>query len=307
MISRRSIRIKVFQTVYESIQQTDVSSYAESHNLLLKKLEESSILFTAITQLIVQISQYVLVYANMKASKHLPTKEDLIVNTDMATCTLIEKIRNNKSFIEAVKKYKLANAIDIDEIRTIFLELIEKDIYKKFTANPTAENAEIELISELFNTCIIEDEHIAGLLEDKFMQYDVDAEMMSQWMDKLLKHPSSFNYTTYITPEKKEFAEELLETYFDKRDIVFKVIEPKLKNWDADRVANIDLILLHLAVCELMYFPNIPVKVTINEYIDLAKAYSTPQSGQFVNGVVDSVRKMLEVENKIRKIDFVKK
>jgi len=101
-----------------------------------------------------------------------------------------------------------------------------------------------------------------------------------------------------------EFAHELLVAYFEKKEVVFQLIEPKLVNWDAERVALIDLILLHLGICELLYFPSIPVKVTINEYIDLAKSYSTMQSGQFINGLLDNVRKELTAENKITKLDY---
>jgi N utilization substance protein B len=88
---------------------------------------------------------------------------------------------------------------------------------------------------------------------------------------------------------------------------VFQLISPKLVNWDPERIANLDMIILHLGICEFLYFPTIPVKVTINEYIDLAKSYSTNQSGQFVNGLLDNVRKDLQANNQLHKTDYIRK
>ena len=104
--------------------------------------------------------------------------------------------------------------------------------------------------------------------------------------------------------EKREFAKSLLETVLTKTDISMELIKPKLKNWDADRIAALDLIILQMGVCEFLFFETIPTKVTINEYIDLAKDYSTVQSGQFVNGLLDNIHKELSAENKITKKIF---
>jgi N utilization substance protein B len=120
-------------------------------------------------------------------------------------------------------------------------------------------------------------------------------------MDKILITASNFSFERILSNEKLEFSHELIDCYYTKKDTIFALIEPKLVNWDAERVALLDLIILHLGICELLYFPSIPVKVTINEYIDLAKSFSTLQSGQFVNGLLDNVRKELMADNKIFK------
>jgi len=102
-----------------------------------------------------------------------------------------------------------------------------------------------------------------------------------------------------VTPEKWTFARTLLTTVIEKKEHALELIKPKLKNWDAERIAQLDMILMQMGVCELLYFETIPTKVTINEYIDLAKDYSTPQSGQFVNGILDNIHKELNAEGKI--------
>jgi len=122
-----------------------------------------------------------------------------------------------------------------------------------------------------------------------------------------LNKPGQQNFQDFLSLEKRTFAKDLLNTVLDKNEETLELIKPKLKNWDADRIAALDLIILQMGVCEFLYFETIPTKVTINEYIDLAKAYSTPQSGQFVNGLLDNIHKELQQENKLDKRDFKQK
>jgi N utilization substance protein B len=131
--------------------------------------------------------------------------------------------------------------------------------------------------------------------------------MMNQLMLSYLQKPGAYNLQEMITTEKWEFGKNLLTTSLEKRDFAHELIKPKLKNWDAERIAILDMLLMEMGVCELLYFETIPTKVTINEYIDIAKAYSTPQSGQFVNGILDNIHKELASQNKIHKIDFKQK
>ncbi len=107
-----------------------------------------------------------------------------------------------------------------------------------------------------------------------------------------------------VSNEKWIFAKSLLTTFIEKKEFVLDLIKPKLNNWDAERIAVLDMIIMQLGVCELLYFETIPTKVTINEYIDLAKDYSTPQSGQFVNGILDNIHKEQTAAGKINKVDF---
>ena len=107
-----------------------------------------------------------------------------------------------------------------------------------------------------------------------------------------------------LSNEKWEFAKGLVQAVLDKKTVTMDLIKPKLKNWDPDRIATLDMILMEMGVCEFLFFETIPPKVTINEYIDLAKDYSTQLSGQFVNGILDNIHKDLVRENKMHKINF---
>ena len=121
-----------------------------------------------------------------------------------------------------------------------------------------------------------------------------------------LSKPGSLDVKEIIGNEKTKFALNLLKTTIEKKEYTLEIIKPKLKNWDADRIAQLDMIMIRMGICEFLYFETIPTKVTINEYIDIAKSYSTQQSGQFVNGILDSIHKDLQAEGKLKKIDFKK-
>ena len=137
-----------------------------------------------------------------------------------------------------------------------------------------------------------------------FINWDDDGEMMQTLVLNYLNRPGQNSFHDILSKEKWEFARNLLTTVQEKEAYTLELIKPKLNNWDAERIAALDLIILRMGVCEFLYFETIPTKVTINEYIDLAKDYSTVQSGQFVNGLLDSIHKELMTENKIDKKSF---
>ena len=163
---------------------------------------------------------------------------------------------------------------------------------------------EKEMLEFIFTNLMLPDEDFISHVEEHFIHWDDDAEMMNQLVLNFLHKPTNVNFTEILSKEKWEFAKTLLQTVLDKKEICLELIKPKLKNWDADRIAALDLIILQMGVCEFLFFETIPTKVTINEYIDLAKGYSTVQSGQFVNGLLDNIHKELSAENKIIKKSF---
>jgi N utilization substance protein B len=148
---------------------------------------------------------------------------------------------------------------------------------------------------------MLPDENFINYMEEHFINWDDDAELMHSIMMSYLSKPIPSIFKSILSDEKREFGKELLRTVLEKKETTLELIKPKLKNWDAERIAALDLIILQMGVCEFLFFETIPTKVTINEYIDLAKDYSTVQSGQFVNGLLDNIHKELSNENKIVK------
>lgn len=307
MISRRNLRIKIFQTIYELSQQKEEIKPTEATNYFDARLLQTSYLFATITHLLVQICDFSIIYANQRASKMRPTLEDLSFSTKLSGNIVLEKIRKNTSLSETLKKAKTATLFDAEFLKRLFTELIATQEYQEYVQhNERTPLEEKKILEFILKTSIFGNEFTTSFLEEQFINWSNDVEMIELWMEKVLTNGASQNFTSTLSKDKLEFAHDLIETYFEKKNTVFALIEPKLVNWDAERVALIDLILLHLGICEFLYFPTIPVKVTINEYIDLAKYFSTLQSGQFINGLLDNVRKELAATNRITKNEFKK-
>lgn len=185
------------------------------------------------------------------------------------------------------------------------MELAEKEIYKKYIQTASREKKEEKaLLDFIFTELMLPNESFESHLEEFYTSWQDDADMMVQLVNNFLSKPASYNLDDLLSKEKRQFAINLLQTALDKKEVTLDYIKPKLKNWDPDRIAVLDMILMRLGVCEFLYFETIPPKVTINEYIDLAKEYSTPQSGHFVNGILDNIHKDLVKDEKMHKVSF---
>jgi len=160
------------------------------------------------------------------------------------------------------------------------------------------------MLEFILNTVLLPNESFQAHIEENFTNWDDDVDMILQLLQSFLQKPQTFNLQDMVGKEKWDFARNLLQTVLEKREVTMELIRPKLKNWDPERIALLDMILMQMGVCEFLYFETIPPKVTINEYIDLAKEYSTPQSGQFVNGILDNIHKDLVKENRMHKIAY---
>jgi N utilization substance protein B len=305
MISRRNIRVKVMQMLYALETVEDNTGKTDPVKSLKQKLDESSELFTYLVHFITRVARYAETDARLRASKNLVTEADRNVNTKIAGNQLLWKILENPGFKSAVSHYNLANVDDEDIVKKLYNELVASDIYKSYIQKLSRENPEEKTILQyIFTDLMLPDDGFTSFIEEQFANWQDDAEMMQQLVLGYLSKPTGFEVATFVTTDKWQFARELLTSVLNKRDYVVGLIKPRLKNWDAERIAVLDMILLQLGVCELLYFETIPPKVTINEYIDIAKEYSTEQSGHFVNGILDAIHKDLLREDKIHKIAF---
>lgn len=272
---------------------------------LQKQLDKSRELFITLIYIITEVARYAETDAKARASKNITTYEDLNVNIKLAGNELLWKILESASFKREIEADHTALKIDREWIKKLYLNLVESDDYKKYISVEGREaDTERGIIEFIFTDLMLANEAFESYMEELFNNWDDDAEMMAQLMMKYLSKPSGSNLQKMLTDEKWSFAKTLLTTVFNKKQYCLELIKPKLKNWDADRIALLDMIIMQMGVCELLYFETIPTKVTINEYIDLAKDYSTPQSGQFVNGILDNIHKELMAEGKIHKVDF---
>ena len=308
MLSRRNIRVKVMQTLYAVDSMSGGEKPGEPLAILTKKIEQSKYLFTYLIYFITETARYAETDANNRASKNLPTAADLATNTKIAGNEILWKIIEDISFKATINELKAAHIIDNNLLKKIYRSLVETPEYLEYIEQQSREKrSERRQLEFIFTDLLLPNEDFITHIEEHFINWDDDAEMMHTIVLSYLNKPGQQNFQDFLSLEKRNFAKDLLNTVLDKNEETLALIKPKLKNWDADRIAALDLILLQMGVCEFLYFETIPTKVTINEYIDLAKAYSTPQSGQFVNGLLDNIHKELQQENKLDKRDFKQK
>lgn len=305
MISRRNIRVKVMQTLYASDSGKTVPAPKDAVVVLDKKIEQTRQLFTYLVYFLTEVARYAETDARNRAAKHLPTADDLKVNTRIAGNMVLWKVLEDSSFQSATEGLKLQSILPRDLVRKIYDELVQTEEYQDYIQMEARfAKQEKKILEFIFNSLMLPNELFISHIEEQFINWDDDAEMMQGLVLNYLSKPGVQTFSNFLSPEKAVFAKTLLTTVIEKREYTLGLIKPRLKNWDAERIAALDLILLQMGICEFLYFETIPTRVTINEYIDLAKAYSTEQSGQFVNGLLDSIHKDLMAENKIEKKVF---
>lgn len=305
MVSRRNIRVKVMQTLYTAESTTGTVQVTEAKKLLQKQFGLSRQLFVYLLYFLTETARYAEKDAAKKASKHLPTAADLNINIKIAGNELLWKILENPGFAAAVKETHPEQLLDEALLRKMYDQLCLTEEYRDYIAVPARDKkSEKDMLEFIFSSLMLPNEDFINHIEEHFINWDDDAEMMNVLMLNFLQKPHQMNFAEMVSPEKMSFALSLLETVADKKELCMEMLKPKLKNWDAERIAALDLIIIRMGICEFLFFETIPTKVTINEYIDLAKEYSTPQSGQFINGILDNIHKELSAQGKIQKKAF---
>ncbi len=307
MISRRIIRVKVMQTLYSLDSMDQAIKPGEPAKLLQKQFDNTRQLLAYILFFLTETMRYAETDARNRASKHLPSAEDLSVNIKLAGNTLLWKLLEDQSLQQVIKNDHLDRYLDKELVRKIYLELTASEEYQRYIGRESREpQEEKQIVEYIYSQLLITSENFTNHLEEHFNNWDDDCEMVHQLILHTLSKPGTIDFSKLLSEEKKQFARDLLLTVLDKKEESLSLIKPKLKNWDPERIATLDMILMQMGVCEFLYFETIPPKVTINEYIDLAKEYSTNQSGQFVNGILDNIHKDLQREDRLHKVSFKK-
>ena len=307
MINRRNIRVKVMQTLYSIDSMQSQWTPGQEFRILQKHFDQTRQLFVYTVLFITELARYAETAAMLRASKHLPSQEDLNVNIKSAGNQIIWQILEDPAFQKSVKELKADLILDKDIIRKIYLQMVETEEYKAYTAIEGRDRkGEKDFLQYLYVQFLLPNQAFIDHIEENFTNWDDDCEMISQLVTAYLGKPSGSEIDEMLSKEKLQYARSLLETVLTKEEPIMQLITPKLTNWDPERIATLDMILMKMGVAEFLYFETIPPKVTINEYIDLAKDYSTPQSGHFVNGILDTVHKELVSNQSMNKVNYRK-
>ncbi len=295
------------QTLYTIDTIEGLWKPGEPQKILQQHFSQTRSILVYLTWFLTEVARYAETQAHKRASKHLPTADDLNVNTKIAGNDVLWKMLEDAALKEQFEKEKPQLKTDTELIRKIYLQLVETPEYKTYTTTPSRDKQEEKKIMEfILNDMMLANELFISHLEENFTGWNDDGEMVVQLLAGYIQKPGSLNFRQLLSPDKEQFAKNLLQTVMDKAEHLQSIITPKLKNWDPERIAVLDMLLMKMGLAEFLYFETIPPKVTINEYIDLAKEYSTVQSGQFVNGILDNIHKELIQQGKMQKVDYKK-
>lgn len=301
------------QTLYTIETVETLLKPGEPQKILQQHFDQTRSLLIYLSWFLTQVARYSETEAHKRAGKHLPSAEDLNVNTKIAGNEVLWKMLEDPALQEQFNKekpeltHRPRPGENTDMVRSVYLALVETPEYKAYISTQARDKAdEKKIIEFILNDMMLANESFISHIEENFANWNDDGEMVVQLLAAYIQKPGIHNFVQLMSPDKAQFAKSLLQTVQDKAEHLQEIIIPKLKNWDPERIALLDMILMKMGVAEFLYFETIPPKVTINEYIDLAKEYSTQQSGQFVNGILDNIHKELTQQGKMQKTDYKK-
>ena len=306
MLNRRHIRVKVMQSIY-ALHQKNSDDIEKEEKFLHHSIDSIQDLYLIMLSSLVEIRKKEVIFLEASKNKHLASSEDKNPNTKFINNAILKLLEENASLRDALEKRKVNNWKNNDDYVLILLsELKKSELFNKYmsTRNSSFEEDK-NFVVDMFTEIIAPNEKLYDYLEDNKLTWIDDIPLVNTEIQKQLKKISTASKFSVSQLFKDHEDEEFVSLLF--RKTVLNEVElareyvDMTPNWDVDRIAEVDTIILKMAICEFLNFPSIPIKVTINEYLELAKEYSTPKSSIFINGILDNLVKEFQKENKLNK------
>ena len=307
MVNRRHIRIKVMQSVY-AILQSKSDDLTKEEKFLLFNIKKTTELYVLQLLLMAEVRNLALEHIEIKKKKYLATQEDINPNLKFINNRLIQSIIDSPEIKDYVAGSKLMDWKDNREyVRILLDELIESDLYKDYL-NDEEDSfyKDKTFVLDFFKSIVAPNEKLFDYYESLNLIWVDDYPLVNTNVMKVIKQMDAGDYFTLrqlnVKEDDKEFLVELFRKTILHQQEFTAEIDAKTPNWDTERIADMDMILIKMALTEFLYFPSIPTKVTINEYIEIAKDYSTKKSSYFINGVLDKLLKEFNKSGRLKKI-----
>ncbi len=309
MLTRRHIRVKVLQSVYAFNQRVNPDIDAQE-KFLLHSIDQMQDLYLLLLQLLVSLQEQAESFLNRSQKKHLATTLEKNPSRTFVDNKLLKVIAENATFSNIIEKKKLNYwKLDSEYVSIIFNELRQLEWYDDYLLKKeTTYKEDRDFIIKVFKELVAPNDKLYDYLEDKRLTWVDDFPIVNTAIVKMLNKLSEKNASSLLVPnlykneEDREYALQLFRKVILNEDKLNAQIEGKTPNWDQERIADVDLIILKMGIAEFLYFPSIPVRATINEYLEVSKEYSTPKSSIFVNGILDKIVKEFEENGKLNKI-----
>ena len=309
MLTRRHIRVKVLQSIY-ALRQSNNPDLEKQEKFLFYSIDQMLDLYALSLQLLVEMRKADRKFLITSQQKHLATSEEKNFSTTFLDNKVLDLIEQNEDLSNYIENKKL-NYWDLDgEYVTILLkDLRAKGFYKEYILKQnTSFKEDQDFLVSLFKKVIAPSDKYYEYIEDKRLTWVDDFPIVNTALAKMLAKISEKNVSTIILPElyknqdDKQYAKQLFTKVVLNDEKLSQEIEGKTPNWDKERIAEMDMIILKMGIAEFLHFPSIPVRATINEYLEIAKEYSTPKSSIFINGILDKLVKEFETSKKLNKI-----
>lgn len=307
MINRVLIRLKIVQIVY-AYYQNGGKNLDTAEKELFFSLSKAYDLYNYLLLLMVEVTKQANKRLNAAKNKMIPTKEELFPNTKFVENRFIAQLEVNKQLLDFSNNQKKTWENEADFVKSLCDKILESDIYKEYMASETSSYEEDrELWRKLYKSFIFNNVELDQVLEDQSLYWNDDKEIVDTFVLKTIKRfEEKKGAKQELLPEFKDeedqdFARRLFRRTILNLDYYRHLISENTRNWDLDRVAFMDVVIMQIALAEILSFPNIPVSVSLNEYVEIAKLYSTPKSGGFINGTLDGIVNSLKKENKLTK------
>lgn len=304
MLSRRNIRIKIMQLLYAKSRNADLDKeqVLEQYNENVKKAFD---LYIFNLGLMCKVAEFSIQDFNIRGAKLLPSEADKTFKPELSSNEIFLSLKANGLLGKELQRIRFESRCDKENVHSIYKEFLKNETYLAYIKNNKLTDADHKaVLLALYKHCI-NNVLFVETLDDEFLNWVDDKSLVVGAMKKTIKAcPVSDDFMKEYRPVGEtisEFGEVLLNKILDDDEELLGIIEPNLKNWDAERVAIIDMILLKMAIAELLIFPSIPTKVTLNEFVEISKLYSTDKSKDFINGILDRLMRKLTEEGKIAK------
>ena len=296
------------QSIY-AMHQNGSDNLEGQEKFLFYSIDAIQDLYLIMLSSLIEMAKKEKVFLHLSSQKHLATPEERNPNNKFINNTIFQLLEDNNSLSIALENRKITNwNIHDDYINLLLTSLKESKLYAKYMSNTVNTFEEDkQFVIDVFSEIIVPNEKLYEYLEDDKLTWIDDIPVVNTHIVKQLKAIQSADDDSFRVPklfkdaEDKDFAKDLFrKTVLNEKELA-KEFDSKTPNWDMDRIAEIDTIILKMAICELLKFPSIPVKVTLNEYLELAKEYSTPKSSIFINGILDNLVKEFQTNKKMIK------
>jgi transcription antitermination protein NusB len=307
MISRRILRIKILQLLYAYFQQSEGLMNRFEKELFFS-IQKTYDLYHYLLTLIVQIADYASSRIEIAMQKRMPSREDLNPNTKFVSNQVISMLRNNDQLNKYLQDVKLSWVNSPDTIKKLHNHIRMNQYFKEYMEDPDVNfEKDKKIIIDIYTNDIVNFEPVYQVLEEQSIYWNDEVEFVISMIAKTIKGLKQEDgdkaslLQLFKNEEDRDYAKTLFRKTILKKNEYTDLIKSYTENWDIDRIAFIDFIILEMAITEAVEFPSIPTRVTINEYIEIAKFYSTEKSGIFINGLLDKIFKHLKDEQKIVK------